>query len=377
MPFFGLRQEIEAATHPNIDPTMVAVFKIETFDRSNGEQRVIGYSFFPFFMDKNIKAPITKASEKKYVLQNGNYQLPVFSDHPNLDTPIKIEELVKLQKLPCSTLLIRVEKSPRDADNNPLRYSELKENRRYELGVVTVPPKYSQGLYNTIYCQLSLTEAEILKDKVQRADPGMMQVAAATKDILFNKSQLTIPELRVWLEGVFNNHVSSANQRMLNYNFFSQYIPRIGLRFAVEMLFNADPEFIYVVILSAMPPGNLYQKKPRFKEAIMITDIDYKSAQTAQKFHETLYTFKNLPSNHRTTFIVDIKAIKFKNKGVALMENYGWTAFPVFDDLETDDNPGTLELYVNSGLYMMPLFEGQINPDFINTMASKDKPYEY
>jgi hypothetical protein len=47
--------------------------------------------------------------------------------------------------------LIRIEKAPKDDKGNPLTLKELNETKRYELGVVTLPPRYSQGLYNTIY----------------------------------------------------------------------------------------------------------------------------------------------------------------------------------------------------------------------------------
>lgn len=101
MPFYGFRHEIELKFNPNMNPTMIGVFQIETIDRSNGEQRTVGFAFFPFFFDKNIKSPISNAKEKNFVLQNGNYQLPLFSEKPDLTVrPIKIENLVNLQKVP-------------------------------------------------------------------------------------------------------------------------------------------------------------------------------------------------------------------------------------------------------------------------------------
>jgi len=258
-----------------------------------------------------------------------------------------------------------------------MRYAELNKSKRYELGVVTLPPKYSQGAYNTIYCQIGVTEAEILKEKSLRPDPSMMNVATTTKDILFNKTKMSVPEMKVWLDGIFNNYKSLKDHKMLNYNFFSQYIPRLGIRFAVEMMFNTDPEFLYVAVVSVHPPGSLYQKYPKFEKAIMFTDLDFDSPWTAQKFNEIMFTFKNMPSNHRAVFIIDIKAISYKNQGIAYVKDYGWTAFPMFESLETDDDINTLEVFVNSGLYMMPLFEGQVISDFISTMAKKDNPYKY
>lgn len=222
-----------------------------------------------------------------------------------------------------------------------------------------------------------MTESEIFKEKVLRPDPTMMKVAVATKNLKFKNEKMTIPEMRVWLDGAFEDYSAYKDQQLLNYNFFSQYIPRIGLRFSLEMMFNTDSEYLYSAIVSLHPPGSLYQKDPKFEKAIMFTNIDYNSPWTAQRFNETLFSFKNMPSNHRSVFIIDIKAITFQKKGIAHIEDYGWTAFPYFDSLETDDDADTLELFVNSGIYMLPIFEGQVVGDFINTMARQDKPYDY
>jgi len=34
-PFFGMREEFSKQTHPNFDPTAIAMFKVETIDRAN------------------------------------------------------------------------------------------------------------------------------------------------------------------------------------------------------------------------------------------------------------------------------------------------------------------------------------------------------
>lgn len=284
---------------------------------------------------------------------------------------------MKVEKLPCSTLLIRVEKAPKDISGKPISIRDVKEGKAYELGVVSVPPKYSQGAYNTTYCSIGLTEAEILKEKSMRADPLMMKAANATKELLGDQDKMSAPELRVFLDNAFSNVTAYKDQKMLNYNFFSQYIPRIGMRFAVEMLFNTEPKQLYLAIASVNPPASIYQKYPKFEKAILFTDIDFTSPWSAQRFTEMLFTLKNMPSNPKTTFIIDIKAITFLKKGVTHIDNYGWTCFPMFEDLETDDDPDTVELYVNSGVYMLPLFEGQVVGDFVNTVAKQTKPYAY
>ena len=376
-PHYGFRIEVNKTKNPNLDPTMIGVFRIETFDRSNLEQRVVGFGLFPFFLDKNMKSPITKPGEKKFVLYNGWYQIPLYSEKPEMKSPILIENLTKLEKLPCSTLLIRIDKLPRDGDGKPLDVNKLSDSEKYELGVISFPPKYSQGVYNTLYWYVGLTEAEILKEKVMRPDPNIMKVASTTKEMLGEKTKMSIPELKVFVENAFNENTSFKDLKMLNYNFFSQYIPRIGLRVAVEMVFNTDPNKLYIAILSVNPPASLYQKVKKFEKSIFITDIDFESPWSAQRFNETLYTFKNMPSDPKTTFIIDIKWVSFLAKGVSHVEDYGWGIIPMFEDLETDDDPDTLELYVNTGVFMVPLFEGQVVGDFVNTIAKQQKPYTY
>lgn len=270
-----------------------------------------------------------------------------------------------------------MEKAPRGDNGKPLKLKNLDNDSKYELGVITIAPKYSQGVYNTTYCQIGLTEAEILKEKANRPDPPMLSVATTTQALLGLRDKLSLGELRATLENAFNNFKAYDLEKMMDYNFFSQYIPRIGFRVSIDMMFNTDPKKLYVAVMSVNPPAALYQKNPKFEKAILFTDIDYNSPWSAQSFNETTFTLKNMPSNQKTTLIVDIKAVNFLAKGVIQLEDYGWTCFPTFEDLEIDDNPDTLELFVNSGVYMLPIFEGQVVGDFVNTVAKQQNPYGY
>jgi hypothetical protein len=179
-------------------------------------------------------------------------------------------------------------------------------------------------VYNTSYCVIGLNEAEILREKVSRIDPPMQNVIASTKELLGIQEQMSVPELRATLISQFDNYKAYEHEKMLDYNFFSQYIPRIGMRFAVEMMFKTEPKQLYIAVVSVNPPGSIYQKYPKFEKAILFTDIDFQSAWTAQAFNEMMFTFKNMPSNIKTTFVIDIKAVQFLDKGVTRLDNYGW-----------------------------------------------------
>jgi hypothetical protein len=224
-----------------------------------------------------MKDPVINPKEERYILQSGNYQLPLFSQKPNLAPPIVIEGLTKLEKLACASLLVRIEKTPKDAKGRPLKYKDLDESKRYEMGVITLPPRYSQGLYNTFYCTVGLTESEIFREKSQRHDPDIVKAANAAKEMLGTKEPMSGPQLRVFLEKSFTNTKAIAEQQMMNYNFFSQYIPKIGAKFAVEMMFNTDPKQLYLAIVSVNPPASIYQKMPKFEKAILFADIDFDS----------------------------------------------------------------------------------------------------
>jgi len=47
-PFFGFRQEIRA---PKIDPTLTMLITVETIDRSDGLEKIVGYAYFPLFIN--------------------------------------------------------------------------------------------------------------------------------------------------------------------------------------------------------------------------------------------------------------------------------------------------------------------------------------
>ena len=43
-----------------------------------------------------------------------------------------------------------------------------------------------------------------------------------------------------------------------------------------------------------------------------------------------------------------------------IVQNYGWTVFPVYEQLDVDDNENTLELFFKSGFYNLPLYKGDV-----------------
>jgi hypothetical protein len=68
------------------------------------------------------------------------------------------------------------------------------------------------------------------------------------------------------------------------------------------------------------------------------------------------------------SIIFDIKAIK---SGGKTYENYGFSVYPLFSQLLSEDK--VVENYVNSGIFQLPIYQGQIPAELIGQLkASRD-----
>lgn len=53
-PFYGFRQEIRAS---RIDPTLTVMITVETIDRSDGTDKIVGHAYFPLYLNSQTKRP--------------------------------------------------------------------------------------------------------------------------------------------------------------------------------------------------------------------------------------------------------------------------------------------------------------------------------
>ena len=118
-PYFGIRQEISFKSNPAMDSTTLLVFRIDAIDRHQKEQVVVGYAFFPLFVDLATGLP-AKKDGGEFALQNGYYQIPIFSQKPIIARPIIYENWIKLERIPWATLLLRVHSAPKDENGIPI-----------------------------------------------------------------------------------------------------------------------------------------------------------------------------------------------------------------------------------------------------------------
>ena len=117
--------------------------------------------------------------------------MPLFCEPwTRIEPPYTIEKLMKLERIPCASMLLRVDKAPRDLNGVPMSYENTDTSMRFDSGVVNVAPKYRKGIYNNSLNPIDNTEKEILKYKNKRTNPDMKTAMIMFKDLLKVKKKM-------------------------------------------------------------------------------------------------------------------------------------------------------------------------------------------
>lgn len=112
-----------------------------------------------------------------------------------------------------------------------------------------VPPKYNTGVYNNRYISLFENEMTIYNEKIKRPDPLVTASIAKVKEAKKNNSKLkarlkkTIKKKYQDITNIeFLEHVFEETEKSpetpIDLDFFSQYIPQLGFRFCIDLMFN-------------------------------------------------------------------------------------------------------------------------------------------
>ena len=141
---------------------------------------------------------------------------------------------------------------------------------------------------------------------------------------------------------------------------------RSGFKFALDGLHNVPNELPYAGLCCLHPPGSLYQTNVDSTQISLNSTIDWDSPVSSLKFLEGFVTYKDVKFDKNLCIIVDIKTIKFKNPTTSSIIDVGWTILPVFSP----------DGYVLSGIYQVPIFQGVIPKEIIDSLPLND-PWPY
>ncbi|EGR33876.1 hypothetical protein IMG5_033550 [Ichthyophthirius multifiliis] len=406
-PKYGFRKELRA-TH--FDPTLQAFMVIETIDNMNKEVRIVGYSIINFFLNSKTKKQPTDQLDNEIILQNGNYQIPIFCQHPVKIKPFNIERLYQLDKLPCASLLVRIVNAPISADGfRALSLEDVPQQDWERIGLKVPQPPYSiekQAFYNTSYYSLRDSEKELFIIRLRRISPKTLEALNdlmnhfAKKDFVQKQEELikqtnsqkkkkkkkgqveeeiqeqpsefnpiNIKEIKVkdakeWID---KNIVRSPYTDIIELQYFAQYKPDVGFKFSLDGFHNNPHKDYPIVGLYCLnPPATFYLGGGYKRDEIMLNSAyNWQSPITSPQFTEGYFTFTGVEFQQNLSIIIDCRKVIFNKKGDQVyLENIGWTLCPVFT------NNG----YVKSGIYQLPIFKGQVPFDILQK-ASQQNPW--
>lgn len=103
--YYGFRYEFRL---PRCPPTMVVIITVYTIDRTNNQIRTVGWSVFPMFLNRLSMLPCDNIKDRDVILNEGLFQVPIYIQNPRILPEIRADGFELLERLPCSSLLIRV-----------------------------------------------------------------------------------------------------------------------------------------------------------------------------------------------------------------------------------------------------------------------------
>eukprot|EP00347_Sterkiella_histriomuscorum_P021982 403332092 len=312
-PFFGFRQEIRA---PKIDPTLTMLITVETIDRSDGLEKIVGYAYFPLFLNFQNKMPVNNRNVSNVLLQSGCYQIPIYATKIPVEKDLTLENIQTLEKIPCSSVLIRCYKAPNEA-SRVLSIQDVPMDLWRSKGLIVDPPEYQDSAYNTTYCQVSQFERDLFDIKQQRANPPMRQVAQYVQAIKARSQSMSDEALLNWLDKLL---VTTPQTSQINLKYISSYEARYGFRFAVERLHNINQKLPHIIITSISPPGSLYKvPMKRTQDVAFFVDYNFDGPWNSLQFNEEIMNYVGLSPNRKLGFIIDVKAVKISGQNVQLL----------------------------------------------------------
>jgi len=115
---FDFRMEIrpenlEKASR-GIWPTTYIEIIVETMDRSDMNNKIIGFAYFPLFLVKDGTVPPNDDKASSFIYNDGAHQIPVYYNRFNPNERISLAGLQKMPKIDCATLCVRSFQCPVD-----------------------------------------------------------------------------------------------------------------------------------------------------------------------------------------------------------------------------------------------------------------------
>jgi hypothetical protein len=157
LPTYNFKWELRSDINYSKTAFLFLIFITIDVHSEDGKPNIMGYSFFPLFLDKKTQEPATEATEE-VLLHDGQYQLPIFcQDYPYI-LDFEMKNALQLEKVPCCTVLMRIRRPPVDAEGEPMGLETVDKS----MWAKEVWPPFKSYRENFYYCNkyIENTKAE-------------------------------------------------------------------------------------------------------------------------------------------------------------------------------------------------------------------------
>ena len=123
---FEVRNDNMVGKKPFLDPTTFLEIMIETIDRTDMNEKIVGFSYFPLFLALDGDQLPYDSSITDYLFNEGAHQMPIYYSRVPQGTDITKQNIQELPKVFTSTVCLRAFKAPVDSTNTPLSLDDYR-----------------------------------------------------------------------------------------------------------------------------------------------------------------------------------------------------------------------------------------------------------
>ena len=336
-----------------IKATALAFITFMTVDKSNNQNCVLGYSFFPLFLENTEGGlPMTLNNEAKKTPHLGLYQMPIFAEHVSEEKPFTYEKFIFKERVPTASVLLRVLKAPKNEQGNVINMRDFSPHDQDKARIA--PPEYLDGRYSTKYIAVTAEQIKVMELRRRRPNPELEPIVGE----LLKNNKLS-PDLvyqnPLALEENLHKLLATnlKKPQFLDLTYHSQYESTLGVRVNTVAVHDNKVKGYFAVMASILPPGSYYDENRDGPPSDIFTFVqpDFKCNHLSYRFEEGEACVKGFkPTSNGLTLLFDIKVY---HPDKDQFTDYGFATCPILKDLDTDANEDTTEWYVQSGVFSL------------------------
>jgi hypothetical protein len=308
----------ENTSEKRFDPTSTLNVRVETIEELSKKVEVIGYCALNIFCKPGKNDPPENPTEREFVLNKGAHQVPLYYGAPNLKNEWSVHNLQRNPKVPCSTLLIRIEPAAKAEDGQrsiSVHDAGIDASGWEEKGLLVPYKGYKKGDYDSHRCLPSDTEKRLYTFRRKQEAIMLRDRASKARRPKIDKwDDATVDDqtLQKWCA----DRMEQKPQDMLHPQGMVTHQPEAGFKFKVCGLYNVKKKAhkqVCKVIFCTNPPGAFYSDPKLLEDTHATMRHDWRSGVPSQKFLDDWTTFSGMKDiSPMTTMILEVKALTLR-----------------------------------------------------------------